>query len=749
MFASLVWAALLPGSVALLSPPRLGSPLSVGLPPAWEWSRVEVAESVRPAARQGHAAVEVGQSIYMFGGCVQAARCYNDVWIFDTDSLRWRQAPITGEWPEARAGHSATLVGTDIFIYGGANIQETFSGVYRLDLVKQHWTLAAPDIPAGGAVPGRRTNHAAALDAQGRIFVFGGYNMDGQFLNDMWVLCVGGPTPNAWKAHDLLRVGWLKPDTTGTLPEPRESHTMTIVDRKLIVFGGYGASGRALNDLHVYDLDGLSWSVPELCGAPPPPRQGHSAVRHGHELVVAGGCDVEDERPICQSDVWSLDLKLMRWAPRSTDSITWLPREGHTATFVRGQMFVFGGCLLGVECYNDVAALDTHTPCPASCGGHGECVRTCDVQGQCAQDSFCRCMAPGFSGHDCMQPVTCLEDCGPHGTCGQNGHCQCENGWAGAGCATELPCPGSPKCSSQGLCLANGTCHCLAGFIGPDCGNGLGLLQQEVECPGGCCGRGTCMAGACECSPGWYGPTCALNPPTWEGLQRQWLAAREKLVQEARTKREQALKSQQVADTLVRATLEQDGGPTNALAEIMQLRRDSHALAAEAASAEERAAAGSLNKVAEMMSTTCDSDYLAASLAAASLPASVMPPVVLMAKASRVRDSLQTAWNDLPPSDSPALPMAQQRDHGTGAAGFGIGHVLVGHEHQSSSCAGSCSFQGVCKHGVCFCQPGYSGEACSAGPGGQAIGTARAVAIAAAACAAAVGLTFWATSSKP
>jgi len=194
---------------------------------------------------------------------------------------------------------------------------------------------------------------------------------------------------------------------------------------------------------------------------------------------VAGGCHVIDEHPACQSDVWSLDMKHLRWVVRSTDSLTWAPRYGHSATFVRGRMFTFGGCLLGAECYEDVAALDTFTPCPSACGGHGQCMRSCDGEGVCSEDLFCRCTEPGFGGHDCLQPAGCLFDCGFHGACGQDGHCRCESGWAGDGCSTKLLCPGSPTmCSGRGVCQGNNTCHCQASFTGPDCGAALTLLQQ-------------------------------------------------------------------------------------------------------------------------------------------------------------------------------------------------------------------------------------------------------------------------------
>jgi len=671
----------------------------------WEWSRVEVSDSFRPSARQGHAAVEVGQHVYIFGGCEQSVRCYNDIWTFDTDSLRWQQEAQQGERPEPRAGHMAILAGTGIFVYGGANSRETFGCVFKYDLIKRHWTRAVSHFANDLVGPGRRTNHAAALDAQGRIYVFGGYSREGQFLNDLWILGVSEGLSKAYTPNGQLHVTWLKPLSTGIMPEPRESHTMTIVDRKLVLFGGYAASGKALNELHVYDLDASSWSTPQMACAPPPPRQGHSAVRHGHELIVAGGCSAKDGQPVCQSDVWSLDLKLMRWTKQATDSITWSPREGHSATFVRGRMFTYGGCLLGAECYSDIAALDTFTPCPASCGGHGQCMRSCDGNGACNQDLFCRCMDHGFSGHDCLQPVTCLEDCGTHGVCGEDGECQCENGWSGVGCATELACPGAlAKCSGQGTCMMNHSCQCLAGFTGPDCALAITFLQQHAECPSGCCGHGTCMGGDCQCTPGWYGIACAISEPVWQSMQRQKLAEREQLLKQAQAKRAQAGKSTQLAESLTQTWQKPSlgGGRVwvrpEAQVEVMQLRRDTQALTAAAEAAEAQAASVGMDQP-ELLATTCAIDSVHSPSAAVSMTA----PSAARLRASRkgFLPSILAAYNSVaPPAKEPAgLP----KD-------FGIGSVAnVGHGY---GCTNNCNFQGVCEQGVCFCQPSFYGEAC-------------------------------------
>jgi len=459
---------------------------------SWDWSRVD-ASGLQPSAREGHAAVEVGNKVYMFGGCVQGIRCFNDVHILDTDTLAWSQEAFTGDAPEPRGGHSATLVGTDIFVFGGASSETTYGDAYKLDLIQRHWTRAvASGCPA---VPTRRTNHAAVADTHGRIYIFGGYDADSNFLDDMWILDVYAGNVEQWEDAGSFPIVWEKPTPTGQTPTAREGHSLTSVDRKLVLFGGYTAAGGVANDVHVFNLDSQEWITPPVAGAIlPAPRQAHSAARHGRDVVIAGGCSVSDVNPECYNDVWSLDTIEMRWSKKSSDVISWFPREGHSATFVRGQMFIFGGCQLTSECYNDVAVLDTSDPCPAMCGGHGSC-----NQGQ-----FCRCSA-GFTGHDCMQPLTCPRDCSGRGQCTEAGTCACDNGWGGSDCNIEFACPGSPsKCLGHGKCLHNGQCQCFSGYSGADCAAG------SVLCPRDCLGHGYCSATSqCVCHQGFSGIDCS------------------------------------------------------------------------------------------------------------------------------------------------------------------------------------------------------------------------------------------------
>ncbi|CAK9099133.1 unnamed protein product [Durusdinium trenchii] len=118
---------------------------------------------------------------------------------------------VSGAPPAPRGGHTATLVGSDIFVIGGANSQATLGDVYRLDLVRKRWTKL--EQPAGLKLS-NRTSHAAVATTAGRLFLFGGYDAEGNFLNDLWVLRPTLSPPFSPDAPDVLEtaaLAWSRP----------------------------------------------------------------------------------------------------------------------------------------------------------------------------------------------------------------------------------------------------------------------------------------------------------------------------------------------------------------------------------------------------------------------------------------------------------------------------------------------------------------------------------------------------------
>lgn len=630
----------------------------------------------------------------MVGGCeaseasgdraVEAGehRCFNDVRIFDTDTLGWSLEPMAGGvggGPAPRGGHTVVPgAGLDLFVFGGVGADGSVLGdVHRLDALRRRWSRGA--VPAAGLehMPAARTAHGAASDEQGSIYVFGGRGGDGSLLDDLWVMSASSSTSRslgcAAGSEDTFVVSWerisVRTAASGghrgdEWPAPREGHSLTwvaggrsgsgpMVAPSLVLFGGdLGDSGTAA-DVHVFDLGRRRWTKQIPGGSHPAPRRRHSAARYGGAIVVAGGCGRASGlvEPVCHDDVWLLDLNSMEWSRGPVGNSIWPGREGHSAIIARGQMLLIGGCRAPLSCFSDLGRVDTHTACPAQCGNHGLCIN----------GDFCRCAA-GFGGHDCARKLVCLVACGRHGHCAEDGRCACENGWAGDDCSLELLCPGvSQRCSGHGKCLLDGTCSCAAGFSGMDCSFGRApraVLSAPVEgptrashqqCPLACCGRGRCSGGTCVCEAGWFGPRCSTDVLTWRSLAVARRGGREALLETARGRRARADTAGLLAASLARAGA-QGGSTRHRLASLLA---DAGTLAADA-EASERLAAAALASAEPLFLDTC------------------MVPV-----ASATLVQISTSGS-------------------------------------TERCLGGCSKDhGLCQDGVCYCQPAYGGAACT------------------------------------
>ena len=235
--------------------------------------------------------------------------------------------------------------------------------------------------------------------------------------------------------------------------------------------------------------------------------------------------------------------------------------------------------------YGGVDCLATGCSDPL-CGGHGTCQDPAITPGIEGNMAFCLCDG-GWSGDDCTTESgdctpgcvdgrgvcehgsckctseyagpTCNElACGPeqkcsdHGTCDQSAallqfKCTCTEGWAGRACDTSsLPCS-DPACGGNGQCdNVQGVCVCNKGFAGhdctkPSCPNDCGLAENKgrcidsarcecnagfagegcayKDCPNKCGGHGQCalnidpnLEGICKCDAGFTGQDCLAEP---------------------------------------------------------------------------------------------------------------------------------------------------------------------------------------------------------------------------------------------
>lgn len=201
-----------------------------------------------PAPRGAHSATLIGSLMYIFGGYGGAGfarRDFNDICALDLDTWEWRPIECTGEIPEPRSGHQAVAVNELIYVIGGWNSMVQFDNMYILDTNTSVWSKPTQQNAFG---PPRWNFAAVSVFAvpYWKIFVFGGNSGDltdggnpqGQYLNDMVVLETGTLT-------------WTRPTTLGSTPSER-GETQIVYDPKgsrLIMFGGW--ANRWYGDLYI------------------------------------------------------------------------------------------------------------------------------------------------------------------------------------------------------------------------------------------------------------------------------------------------------------------------------------------------------------------------------------------------------------------------------------------------------------------------------------------------------------------
>lgn len=159
-------------------------------------------EGKPPSARTYHSAVAVGDRVIIFGGN-DAKKSFNSVHVLQkagvADTWTWFHPCVVGTPPQARTGHSATLVGdSKILIFGGWDPQQegpqatrVFDDSFLLNTETWEWEAVVvhkPKAVTGDEGPGQedsdasalalpgRVGHRAVVDATSKVYIFGGQN---------------------------------------------------------------------------------------------------------------------------------------------------------------------------------------------------------------------------------------------------------------------------------------------------------------------------------------------------------------------------------------------------------------------------------------------------------------------------------------------------------------------------------------------------------------------------------------------
>ncbi|KAL4499312.1 hypothetical protein ABPG72_006898 [Tetrahymena utriculariae] len=655
----------------------------------FEWFQV-LSEGEIPQRRGGHTLISVGQTVILFGGCLQDIECFNDLYFYDIMELSWSTSKIFGEPPSPRSGHSATLVGSYLFIFGGSNEHGILSDLHRLNLASRMWE----QFEFEGPKPPGRTNHKAVLDNQGRIVFFGGFTVQG-YSNDVYFL-------------DLVNLRWVKPLINGESPRPRENFSMNLIrDSYVWIFGGYCLGGET-NDLWQLDVENMRWTkISESFGTKPIERQGHQMVLHGKLLYTLGGCNYKEQR--CFNDVYQLNIDDLTWT--KLDFVlenTLKERDNYGLTLMGTNLYLFGGCQMMEKCYNDFLVMNITDICPKNCSGRGVC-----------RNSRCQCYE-GFFGEQCEIEMHCEYNCSNRGICGTDGNCKCYSGFAGKICELYIPCPSNCTSIDNGLCQSNGLCQCNEGYKGLACEVGKkGLLDIEVKCPKNCNNRGKCneITGICICEDGYGDLDCSLTIEEWEQQKKE---KEQKKEEEELNKKQEELKKKEGKEEVQN----KQGDEVNKDSVINKSQNPN-----DKESDEDKIKETNLD--AEQDEQTPQSDQNTQQQQDSSSEESSAQSDQDLTKST---GELEEGKDQTPSTDAnqdqkrdqqitesinQESDLSEQDLSKSEEIAKLIHMALKANQKQEqvsnlSDCENSCSFNGVCYQQECYCKPGFTGEDCSA-----------------------------------
>lgn len=238
----------------------------------------------------------------------------------------WEEVRTLGKHPGRRSYHTAVMWEDKMLVYGGQDLSEgPYGDLWSVEIGQfgqESWQQIT--IEDKGCI----SRHSAIVKND-KMYVFGGTNGVEEFSKTL-VLSLNSMT---WKEH-------LSQDN---LPPPLDSHTSCLYDSEqgplMVVFGGY-SHGERTNQVYILQLDTMKWSKFETSSKQPEIRSSHSASVYNHCLYIFGGISDEGEK---LNDFWKLDLKTRIWIQITGSGELPVGRSGHTSVVYKDFLIIFGG----------------------------------------------------------------------------------------------------------------------------------------------------------------------------------------------------------------------------------------------------------------------------------------------------------------------------------------------------------------------------------------------------------------------
>uniref|UniRef100_A0A3Q3ICT2 Rab9 effector protein with kelch motifs n=1 Tax=Monopterus albus TaxID=43700 RepID=A0A3Q3ICT2_MONAL len=167
------------------------------------WTPVKTSGSLPPALCDQTFAL-AGNQVYMFGGYGAGGDFCKHLYVLKTENLMWHKLEVKGETPAACSRQTLTAHhDKDIYLFGGRskNTDGTVtssSEIHKLSIAKMKWKVPLYI----GIPPARRHGHTAFI-LHSHLYIFGGKNEEQEF-NDLKVMKLINPSERQPVMKEIL-----------------------------------------------------------------------------------------------------------------------------------------------------------------------------------------------------------------------------------------------------------------------------------------------------------------------------------------------------------------------------------------------------------------------------------------------------------------------------------------------------------------------------------------------------------------
>ena len=244
----------------------------------------------KPSKRRMLSMCVADNKVYIFGGVLVAGNAFsrhitqylNDMYYIDMniENPNWIEIDRTEttdniDWPCKRWSHTMNYYDNNIYLIGGSNDTLMYLYVWKYSTIINKWEsieYSDENIPI-------LNKHTSCLYKH-YIILFGGTQYNGMRCNDTYVFDI--------KSEKIFKI------ECNNKPQKRKRHSMTIINDKIIIYGGLDKHEQALNDLYTINVSDIINNNKPLwikLDINMPYLYAHNMLSFNNKLIIIGGKD--------------------------------------------------------------------------------------------------------------------------------------------------------------------------------------------------------------------------------------------------------------------------------------------------------------------------------------------------------------------------------------------------------------------------------------------------------------------------